>query len=146
MGAISDLLVGKAEHTSQKGNQSQWSNRAPAASLKQQYDLLRRALTDQMVNPPNTAISVPTQQAISNLQGGFGGLSRAFGVGGTGTGQTGGLQSREQMGLPDRASYFPNMPTNEQITSLGLPSVRQGDSPKKRGPKAQAKWDQSHIA
>lgn len=146
MGAISDLFVGKAEHGSQKGSQAQWSDRAPAASLKQQYDLLRRAMTDQMVNPPNTAISVPTQQAVSNLQGGFGGLSRAFGVGGSGLGQTGGLQTREQLGLPDRRSYFPNMPTNEQIQSLGLPSVRQGDAPKKRGKKAQAKWDKTHLA
>lgn len=173
MGDIWQLVAGKNEKTTQHGTQTQDSSRSVASSLKQPYDLLRRAMVDQMVNPPNTAVSVPQQQALSSLQAmfpmlqgqasgqiGLAGALSGRGVPGAGmpnfgqanylpTGQPQfGLQSREQMGLPDRSSYFPNMPTNEQIQQIGMPSVRKGDASgrPKKGKKKQEKWDQSHIA
>jgi len=118
----------------------------------------------QMVNPPDTAISVPLQQAVSNLQSGDPG--RAFGIGGSmvnrlagttgATGATGaggggadagspgtagagfapgsflpsasggqqGLQTREQLGLPERSSYFTFMPKPEDIANIGLSPIR----------------------
>jgi len=147
-----------------KGSSYQWekgvsARRAPAR-LQMPYDQLVRGLIGQMAEPPETAISTPLQQAISNLQSGD--VGRAYGLGGgiasrlsgqamdtgaTGGGSTGsaggtapgfrpgsflpgaeggqqGLQTREQLGLPARESYFPLTPTKEDIEAIGMAPVR----------------------
>jgi hypothetical protein len=72
----------------------------------------------QLVEPPETAISVPMQQAISQLQGGPMALARPVG-------QTEGLQTREQLGLPPRRSYLTFVPTAEEVAGLGaVPPIR----------------------
>ena len=85
--------------------------------------VLERALLGQMANPPNTAISVPMQQAISGAQLGPAGLAHIFGIGADQSLSPGpnqfGLQSREQLGLPDRRSYFTFLPTADQLSALG---------------------------
>ena len=148
-----------------RGSSYQWQKgqdwRAAPRVLKPGYDVLTRAMLGQMVNPPDTAISTPLQQAVSNLQSGDPG--RAFGVGGSMidrlSGKTGateapgggsntdssgasgagyapgsfstnapggqqGLQTREQLGLPDRSSYFTFMPKPEDIANIGLSPIR----------------------
>ena len=105
------------------GGSSQTTTRGYAPRMRNLGSILERSLLGQMVEPPETAISVPQQQALSNLQGGFGQLARSFGVGGGGPMLPGanqwGLQSREQMGLPSRRSYFTFLPTKEQVAQLG---------------------------
>ena len=151
-----------------RGSSYQWQRgtdyRGAPRVLKPGYDVLTRAMLGQMVNPPDTAISVPLQQAVSNLQSGDPG--RAFGIGGSmvnrlagttgATGATGaggggadagspgtagagfapgsflpsasggqqGLQTREQLGLPERSSYFTFMPKPEDIANIGLSPIR----------------------
>ena len=147
-----------------RGSSYQWQKgtdyRGAPRVLKPGYDTLIRGMLGQMVNPPDTAISVPLQQAVSNLQSGDPG--RAFGVGGsmvnrlagrtdaTGAGGGGdagspgtagagfapgsflpsasggqqGLQTREQLGLPERSSYFTFMPKPEDIANIGLSPIR----------------------
>jgi len=152
-----------------RGSSYQWQKgtdyRGAPRVLKPGYDVLSRAMLGQMVNPPDTAISVPLQQAISNLQSGDPG--RAFGIGGSlvdrlsgrgtaapatppssgGGGDAGspgtagagfapgsflpsasggqqGLQTREQLGLPERSSYFTFMPKPEDIANIGLSPIR----------------------
>src|SRR5262245_45060321 len=142
-----------------KGSSYQWekglSSRHAPARLQMPYDQLVRGLIGQMAEPPETAISTPLQQAISNLQSGD--VGRAYGLGGgiasrlsgqaTDTGSTGsaggtapgfrpgsflpgaeggqqGLQTREQLGLPPRESYFPFTPTKEDIEAIGVAPVR----------------------
>lgn len=148
-----------------RGSSYQWQKgqdwRAAPRVLKPGYDVLTRAMLGQMVNPPDTAISAPLQQAVSNLQSGDPG--RAFGIGGsmvnrlagrteaTGAGGGGadagspgtagagfapgsflpsaaggqqGLQTREQLGLPERSSYFTFMPKPEDIANIGLSPIR----------------------
>ena len=102
-----------------KGSSSQTASRKPMGETQSSFDVLMRELLGQMVNPPNTAIAAPLQQSISNLQGGGQGMANAFGIGGQGLGTTGGLQTREQLGLPDRSSYFTFKPTAEQVAALG---------------------------
>src|SRR5215813_9928797 len=149
MSVLSDLLVGKSEKTSARGTQTQM-----------QKDLLNRAMVGQLVQPPNTAISVPMQQAVSSYQGMMptlqqsatgslaGRLSQPSGSGVPGAGVTGtgaggaspdwtpaagadqqGLQTRAQLGLPDRSSYFQFMPSAQQIADIGLGPVRPGGGP-----------------
>src|SRR5262245_5012625 len=142
-----------------KGSSYQWekglSSRHAPARLQMPYDQLVRGLIGQMAEPPETAISTPLQQAISNLQSGD--VGRAFGLGGgiasrlSGQVDTGpsmgspgatapgfrpgsflpgaeggqqGLQTREQLGLPSRESYFPLTPTKEDIEAIGMKPVR----------------------
>src|SRR5262245_20691812 len=148
-----------------RGSSYQWQRgtdyRGAPRVLKPGYDVLTRAMLVQMVNPPDTAISAPLQQAVSNFQSGDPG--RAFGVGGTmvsrlsgrtgpteapgGGGDAGspgtagagfapgsflpsasggqqGLQTREQLGLPERSSYFTFMPSPEDIAKIGLSPIR----------------------
>jgi len=139
------------------GSTYQWqkglTSRGAPQRLQLPYDMMIRGLVGQMAEPPETPISTPLQQAISNLQGGN--IAGQFGLGGgmaerlasrgtpgaSGTGGGGfapgaflpsaeggqqGLQSREQLGLPDRESYFPFMPTGEDIKNIGLSPVRSG--------------------
>lgn len=119
----------------QSGSSSESSRRGPAGPQRGVYSIANRALLGQMVNPPNTAISVPLQQAISNAQGGLPQMRENLGLGGglinqlTGRGVGGGqlaagpnqqgLQSREQLGLPDRSSYFTFVPSAEEVAALG---------------------------
>jgi hypothetical protein len=142
-----------------KGSSYQWQKgqeyRAAPRVLKPAYDTMIRGMLGQMVRPPETAISAPLQQAISNLQSGEPG--RAFGLGGSmverlagreaagagagGPGEAGagfapgsflpsaeggqkGLQTREQLGLPPRESYFTFMPSPEDIAKIGLSPIR----------------------
>jgi len=92
-------------------------------------DTTIRALLGQMAAPPETAISAPHQQAITGAQLGPAGMSQMFGIGATKSLTPGpnqyGLQSREQLGLPDRRDYFTFVPTPDQIEAMGaLPGVR----------------------
>jgi|GEM_PF-6317524 len=151
-----------------RGSSYQWekgmTGREAPPRLQMPYDQLVRGLIGQMAEPPETAISTPLQQAISNLQSGD--VGRAYGLGGgiaarlsgqaTDTGATGGsstggstgsgggtapgfapgsflpnapggqqgLQTREQLGLPSRESYFPLTPTKEDIEAIGMKPVR----------------------
>jgi hypothetical protein len=139
-----------------KGSSYQWqqgtSGRDAPRRLEMPYDQLVRGLIGQMATPPETPISTPLQQSISNLQSGN--FASAFGLGGgmadrlsggtgssSGSGTDGGgfaagsfspdaaggqqgLQTRSQLGLPDRASYFPFMPSADDIAAIGLSPVR----------------------
>jgi hypothetical protein len=140
-----------------KGSSYQWekgtTGRDVPRRLETVYDQLTRGLIGQMARPPETAVGVPLQQAISNLQSGEPG--RAFGFGtsssmadrlagtpstaGSGTAGAGfapgsfaanapggqqGLQTREQLGLPARESYFTFMPSAEDIAQIGIAPVR----------------------
>jgi hypothetical protein len=119
--------------------------------LQPVLDMATRGLIGQMANPPDTAIATPLQQAVSNLQSGN--VGREFGLGGsmadrlagrdpgTSTGGAGGgfapgsflpsaeggqqgLQSRAQLGLPERSSYFTFMPSPQDIANIGLAPIR----------------------
>lgn len=133
----------------QSGSSSESSRRGPAGPQRGLYSLANRALLGQLVNQPDTAISVPLQQAISNAQGGLPQMRQNLGMGGglinqlTGQGVGGGqlsanhpggqqgLQTREQLGLPDRSSYFTYLPSPEEVAALGaVPSVM--DTPASR--------------
>lgn len=98
------------------GSSTEQARRQVPASLKPLLSVLERQVLGQQVQPPNTAISVPMQQAISNLQsGGRGALP-----GGMSNLPNAGLQSRQQLGLPDRSSYFPGTPTFNEAAALGM--------------------------
>lgn len=159
MSILSDLLVGQAQKTSQHGTQSQWQQTGANPREQQLMDLLNRSMIGQMVNPPNTAISTPMQQAVSSYQGMMptlqqsasgslasrlsqpSGSTASSGSGTPGTAGSGvgtqdwttaaganqaGLQTREQLGLPDRKSYFTFMPSAQQVADIGLSPVRPG--------------------
>lgn len=143
--------MGESANTGQNGGLT----RGPGDN-RMEADVAKRALLGQLINPPNTAIATPMQQAISNLQSGA--PERAFGLGGglasrlsggavpgtTSAGSPGfapgsfaadapggqqGLQSREQLGLPDRSSYMgPFMPSQADIEAIGLPAIRSDDN------------------
>jgi len=125
--------------------QEQNQKRGPGRVQRPVYDTMLRGLLGQMVRPPDTAISVPLQQAVSNLQSGkfdVGGsmvdrlaAKDLSGVPGGSSSQAGsflpnapggqqGLQTREQLGLPPRESYFTFMPSAEDIAKIGLSPVR----------------------
>jgi len=172
-----------------RGSSYQWQKgqdyRTAPRVLKPGYDTLIRGMLGQMVNPPDTAISTPLQQAVSNLQSGDPG--RAFGVGGSmvermsgrggptgggsadagspGTAGAGfapgsflpsasggqqGLQTREQLGLPERSSYFTFMPKPEDIAKIGLSPIRSSikdkDKLTNRIDKLQAHIDEREAA
>jgi len=153
MASLSDLLVGKSEQTVQGGTQTQFQKTAPTAAETQLNDLLNRAMIGQLAKPPETAISVPMQQAVSSYQrmmptlqqAASGSLAQrlagpAPGTGISGQGPAGasqdwtpgaganqaGLQTREQLGLPDRSSYFTFMPSAQQVADIGLAPIRPG--------------------
>lgn len=149
--------------TSSRQWQEQLGGRRPGKDTKTQFDMLGRGFLGQLADPPDTAISVPLQQATSLYQGGFPAMQSAMGLGGGmadrlggGTGgiegqpQPGqllpasmqaprggpgasakpsqwGTQSREQLGLPDRSSYFPLTPNVDEILAMGQPPVRSND-------------------
>lgn len=122
------------------GSTSEKSRRTPGKGQEGLYSIANRALIGQLVEPPETAVAAPLQQAVSNLQGGFGTMRSNFGMGGgladqlAGRGGGGamlpgenqwGLQTREQLGLPDRKDYFEFVPSADEVRSLGaLPNVR----------------------
>lgn len=90
------------------------------ARLKPLEAILERMVLGQMVQPPNTAIATPLQQAVSNLQsGGMGAMP-----GGFANLPNQGMQSRAQLGLPDRSSYFPGNLNFDEAAALGaFPNV-----------------------
>lgn len=100
--------------------------------LKPLEAIMERMVLGQMTQPPNTAIAVPLQQAISNLQsGGKGSMP-----GGLANLPNGGLQSREQLGLPDRSSYFPGNIGFDEAAALGaFPGVPGNKQTVKEGRK-----------
>ena len=129
-----------------KGSQYQFqqgdTSRAATRVQKPMYDQMLRGLIGQMAAPPETAISVPLQQAISQMQSGkydvpIGMAARLGGAANTGgstfapgsllpnaPGGQQGLQTREQLGLPSRESYFTFMPRPEDIEKIGLSPIR----------------------
>jgi hypothetical protein len=166
MSILADLLVGKHESTSSSGKQSQTSTRGPSPQTRQINSLLQRMLLGQMAQPPNTAISVPTQQGISALQAMLPAMMQRSGgsiaggltagppnMGGSylpGPGQAG-LQTREQLGLPDRQSYFPFGATPDQLKQVGIPALAPAAGQKnvanryaKAGPKKKAQIKKRH--
>lgn len=111
------------------GSSSDTAQRQVPPNLKPLLGYLERILLGQSVQPPNTAISVPLQQAVSSLQSGSL-INRLTNPGQTGGAAAGpnqwGLQSRAQLGLPDRQSYMgPFTMTADQIAQLGaVPGVQ----------------------
>lgn len=102
--------------TSQSGSTHQHATRNLPGRLRPLERILERAILGQMTQPPETALAVPLQQAVSHLQNG-GGLAGRLSQ--PAMGQTGGLQTREQLGLPDRKTYFPGVPTFDEAAALG---------------------------
>lgn len=117
--------------TTSEGSTTQGQSRSAAPNQRPMFDVLTRALMGQLSDAPETPISVPLQQAISNAQGGLPYMRNQLGMGGglvnqlTGQGVGGGtmlppelqaqmrggnpaqyqqtgLQSRQSLGLPDR--------------------------------------------
>lgn len=142
MAMLKDIFVGKDETTNATTIQSGTAQRHPAN--KQAASLLLRNLIGQMVKPPNTAIAVPGQQATSLMQG-FAGNPAASSIasrlGGSpvGAGQSftpgagqAGLQTREQLGLPDRQTYFPLTPTLDEIKDIGVPPIHRAGKESQR--------------
>lgn len=125
-----------------QGSSSQSNRRQINPQQQPIFDLVNRGLLGQMAEPPETPISVPLQQAITNAQGGMPYLRSQFGLGGglanrlTGEGVGGGqmlpgptqsgLQTREQLGLPPRKEQMgPWIPSAEELEALGsVPKVR----------------------
>ena len=125
-----------------QGSTSENQRRGPQNQQRGEFSTLNRMLLGQMVNPPDTAISTPLQQSISHLQSG--GLANrlsdgfAQGLAAPGQAQPWGMQSREQLGLPSRDSYFTFKPTPEEVASLGaVPPI----SPSGGGMKKKAAFD-----
>jgi hypothetical protein len=125
------------QRESQAGDTSRWATRVQ----KPMYDQMLRGLIGQMARPPETAIPVPLQQAISQMQSGkydvpIGMARRLGGAPNTGAGFAAGsflpnapggqqgLQTREQLGLPPREEYFTFMPRPEDIAAIGLAPIR----------------------
>jgi hypothetical protein len=125
------------------GSTSESSTRAFAPGMRGLGSVTTRGLLGQLANPPETAISVPLQQAISNAQGGLPAMRENLGLGGglanqlTGQGVGGGtmslnapggqqgLQTREQLGLPPRSSYMTGIPDWSTLLGLGaVPNVQ----------------------
>lgn len=150
--------------TTSEGSTTQRQGRQAAANQRPLYDMLTRALMGQMADAPETPISVPLQQAISNAQGGMPYLRQQMGMGGglvnqlTGEGvgggsmlppelqaqafggrpsqyQQAGLQSRQQLGIPDRNDNLDRggvIPTVDELRGLGaLPAIHPSPSGKK---------------
>lgn len=150
--------------TTSEGSTTQGQSRSAAPNQRPMFDVLTRALMGQLSDAPETPISVPLQQAISNLQGGMGMMRDNFGLGGglanqlTGEGVGGGgmlppalqaqrfggnpaqyqqtgLQSRADLGIPDRNDNMDRagfIPTSEELQALGaVPAIRPSPSGKK---------------
>ena len=105
-----------ASKTAQGGSTNQHARRQVPARLKPLEAILERAILGQMTTPPNTAIAVPLQQAVSHLQNGAGLAGR---LSQAAPGQTVDLQTRQQLGLPDRKTYFPGVPSFDEAAALG---------------------------
>jgi hypothetical protein len=164
MAILSDLLVGKSETATQSGTEDQFQRRGVTPEQRQMYDVLNRAFLGQMVKPPETAVSVPTQQAVSTMQGMAPAMQQAGGplasrlsapaptpTGGAGATWTPGanqqgLQTREQLGLPARSSYFTFMPSAEQVAQIGMAPVRPGGNKKVQQDYAKQKELQNKVA
>ena len=65
-----------------QGSTNESQQRSPNNQQRGQFSTLNRMLLGQMVNPPDTAISTPLQQSISNLQGGYGQMRQNYGLAG----------------------------------------------------------------
>src|SRR5215813_7559543 len=120
--------------SSMTGHSGESSTRYPGPQMQGLMSVMERALMGQLVNPPETAISVPQQQAATLAQAGPLGAADYLGIGATQSLLPGprqaGLQTREQLGLPPRSSYFTDMPTNEQVAALGmLPPLQAAHAP-----------------
>src|SRR5215469_11636785 len=113
-----------AQKSSTRGQSGEASQRFAQGNMQGLMSILERALIGQAVNPPNTAISVPQQQAATLGQAGPFGAADYLGIGATKSLAPGpeqaGLQTRAQLGLPDRSSYFSFLPTAQQVQSLGM--------------------------
>jgi len=113
-----------AQKSSTRGQSGESSQRYAQGNQQGLMSILERALIGQAVNPPDTAISVPQQQAATLGQAGPFGAANFLGIGANQSLQPGpnqaGLQSRAQLGLPDRSSYFSFLPTSQQVQSLGM--------------------------
>lgn len=109
-----------ASKSEQRGSTAEHARRRVPDRLRPFEAVIERMMMGQLAQPPETAIAAPLQQAISNLQsGGRGALP-----GGMANLPNGGLQSREQLGLPARSSYFPTGVTLDELNTLGaLPEV-----------------------
>lgn len=147
--------------TTSEGSTTQRQSRGPTPNQQPLMDLMLRGLMGQLAAPPETPVSVPLQQAISNAQGGLPYLRDQLGLGGglvnqlTGDGVGGGsmlpphlqaqvhggnpaqyqqtgLQSREQLGLPDRTSNMDRagfIPSAEDLQALGaVPAIHPSPS------------------
>lgn len=114
------------QKASMHGSSTTSATRGPQGTQRGLFDLTTRALIGQLAQPPNMAISVPMQQAISTLQAGqTGGILGRLTAGQGQDPATFGLRTREQLGLPDRKSYFPGVPSFEEVAALGaLPPIR----------------------
>ena len=151
MSLLSDMIVGSSGSSSSKTSQQGTTTRGPTGRMQMPYDQAIRAIIGQMAKPPETAISAPTQQAASLMQG-FASQPMGGSLLGAGmrpnpvpgnfqpTSQTGqpqaGLQSRQDLGLPDRSSYFQFMPSVDDISKLGLPPMRAGTPAQTKANKA----------
>lgn len=157
MSALWDLIAGKNESTSSSGTQVQTSTRGPTRAQQQSMDMLARMILGQQTNPPETAIGVPFQQAVSLAQGltpriaasASGELGLAGRLAGPAAGTApnflgsswtpgadqAGLQTREQLGLPPRKSYFSFLPTEQDIRNIGIPPVHSATRAQQKNPK-----------
>ena len=146
MAGLIGNLLGTRNVSKQSGSQNQSTHRQQNPRQRQLQDILTRILTSQAVSPPNTAISVPFQQAVSEAQANMPRLNAqaAHGLASgeaqaaannplssgapmlPGAGQAG-LQTRAQLGLPDRASYLgPLAPSLEEVRKAGIADIRGG--------------------
>jgi hypothetical protein len=158
-------IFGRGETSTTKGTTAESSRRGFQPQMRGLGSLVTRSLLGQLAAPPETAVGVPFQQAISNLQSGFPQMRAHLGLGGglvnqlSGRGVGGGallpprlqanlqgllaqalgtppqqfgLQSREELGLPPRESYFTFIPTPEELLAAGaVPPVAVAPSAKR---------------
>jgi hypothetical protein len=150
------------------GSQYQWqqgdTSRAATRVQKPMYDQMLRGLIGQMARPPETAISAPLQQAVSQMQSGkydvpIGMAARLGGAANTGgstfapgsflpnaPGGQQGLQTREQLGLPPREDYFTFMPRPEDIEKIGLSPIRSSIKEKDKSEAAISRLTKAQAA
>lgn len=132
------------------GHTGQAQNRYPSKAQQAMFSILNRALLGQLVNPPNTAITTPLGQGATMLQQGgtFGGAADTAAK--MAADPSYGAQTREQLGLPDRRSYFTFLPTAEQVAALGaVPGIQTSPGTQKamdQLDKLQARADQAAQA
>jgi hypothetical protein len=134
-----------AKESAQSGSTAESSTHGFQGSMAGLGHLLERVMLGQLTNPPDTAISVPQQQATTLAQAGPFGAADYLGVDATkslapGPNQAG-LQTRAQLGLPERSSYMgPFAPTAADVASLGLvPPIGPESAPNKKIDKQSAR-------